>query len=448
VLKNGLLVRIRRGFDLLRRGGVQRILHNAGWLVAEKFLVLGINLGVMVWVARYLGPTEFGVLNYGIAFAALFGFLSYLGLDGIVTRELVRTPDQKDEILGTSLALRFAGAAVAAACIIAVMWLRPGDAATRTVTIIIAFGLIFDSFDVFDFWFQSRVESKYSALARTGSVLFSSVLKVILILMNASLVAFAVATLLQHVIKAAGLGAWYLKQGHSVHWKARSERAVALLRRSWPLILSGASAVLYLKIDQVMLGEMVGTEEVGIYAVAVRFSEVWYFIPHVIAASVFPALIKSKQLSKDAYNSRLQRLYSLTAWLALGLAIVVTVIASPLIRLLYGEVYARAGAILAVHIWTCPAVFMGSILSKWLIVEDLTIFSLTRHGFGAGVNIALNFVLIPRYGGMGAAVATLLAYTVASYLACFTDVRTRGAGIMMTRAIFAPLRLFSRPETS
>jgi polysaccharide transporter, PST family len=440
VLKTRLAGLIRPAIDLLRHGGVQRIVQNAGWLVAEKFLVLAVNLAVMVWVARYLGPSQFGILNYGIAFAALFGFLSYLGLDGVVTHELVRSPGQKEEILGTALALRFAGGAVAAAAIVAVMWYRPGDAATKWVTIVIGIGLIFDSFDVFDFWFQSRVEAKYPALARTASVLVSSAVKVVLILTGAPLIAFAFATLLQHVVKAAGLGAWYMKKGHSMRWRARQERTVALLRQSWPLILSGASAVLYLKIDQVMLGEIVGRTEVGIYAVAVRFSEVWYFIPNIIAASIFPALIKSKERDQATYNNRLQRMYGLMVWIGFGLALFVTVVATPLIRLLYGAPYARAGAILAVHIWTCPAVFMAAILSKWLIVEKLTIFSLTRHAFGAAVNIGLNLLLIPRYGGMGAAVATLLSYTTASYLACFTDRRTRGAGIMMTRAIFQPVR--------
>jgi O-antigen/teichoic acid export membrane protein len=216
----------------------------------------------------------------------------------------------------------------------------------------------------------------------------------------------------------------YRGQGHSLAvWMMAPERARTLLRRSWPLILSSAGSLIYFKIDQVMLGEMAGAREVGTYAVAARMSEVWYFIPTTIGASLLPMMVNSKRDGEETYRKRLQWMYSVMAWMGIALAVVVSLTAAPVMDFLYGARYA------------------GAILSRWLVVEDLLTFSLTRNLVGAVVNVVLNLFLIPRYGAVGASFATFVSYTAATYLACFTDRRTWPAGLMMTRALLAPLRL-------
>lgn len=416
-----------------------RVARNAGWLMGERVATMAVGMGVTVWMARYLGPAGFGMLSYATSFVALFGFLTYLGLDGIATRELVRAPERRDEILGTTLALRFGGALAVAATVFTLAMVRPGPAESRWLMAVVAAGAVFDTLDAVDFWFQSRVRSRVSVSVRGVAFLAGSAAKVALIVAGAPLVAFAMAQAGQQALKAAGYVAAYRRDtGRLSRLRFSGARARAMLRQSWPLILSSAGALIYLKIDQVMLAQMKGPAEVGMYSVAARVSEVWYFIPLTIATSVFPSLVEMRESDAGGYRRRLQHAFNVVAWLALGVAVAVTLLARPVVGFLYGEEYHRAAGVLAIHVWTCPAIFMGAILSKWLVAEGLLIFSLTRHGLGALVNVALNLVLIPRYGAEGSAVATLVSYTVSSWLACYTDRRTLPAARMMTSAVFGP----------
>lgn len=415
-------------------------LFSFGWLLLERGLNLVLSMVVAVWLARYLQPEAFGIYNYAISFVALFGFLSYLGLDGIVTRDLVKRPATHQQLLGTVFVLRLAGGLMAIGLIAAAAFLFIPDETSRWLVVIISASLLFDALNVVDFWFQSRVENKYSATARSFSIVLGSLIYLGLIAANAPLLAFGAAFVLQQGGRAAALWLVYRFRGYRLTtWKYNGALARSLLRQSWPLIISSAGSLIYLKIDQIMLGNLVGAAEVGIYSAAVKLSEVWYVIPALAATAIFPAIVHSKRSRANLYQDRLQRAYTSMAWLGIFIAILVSLTANFLILWLYSDAYSDAGLILAIHIWTCPIMFMGPILSKWLIVEDLLIFSLTRHGLGAIANIILNLILIPRFGGVGAAAATLISYGTAVYLACFTDSRTRIAGKMMTRALFAPL---------
>jgi polysaccharide transporter, PST family len=423
----------------------QRTLQNVGWLSGEHLFNLVASFLISAWLARYLGPSQFGIYNYAISFVSLFGFLTILGLDGIVTRELVTQPQNKDQILGTTWLLRLGGSSVSLLLILLLSQLLIDDAAVKIMVAIVAVGALFEAFGNVDMWFKARTESQYSALARSSALVVSALLTAALILMRAPLLAFVVVIPARQAVKAVSFLIAYQWAGHNARiWRHNWSMAWSYLRESWPLILSFASALIYLKIDQVMLGSMMDSREVGVYSVAARLSETWYFLGTTIAISVFPSMIKARAESAPRYQNLLQDLYTLAAWLAVAIAVVVTIVARPLILLVFGPEYADASTILSIHVWTCPAVFMGAILTKWLIAEKLYMFSLTRNLFGAVANVLLNLVLIPPYGAVGSALATLLSYMIAHYLACFADPRTRAAGIMMTRALIDPSRLLRR----
>lgn len=429
-----------RAREWLSHPGIRRIATNTGWLVGERITQMALGLFVSVWMARYLGPAQFGMLSYAISLVGLFGFMSYLGLTGIVTRDLVLRPQDRAELLGTTLALRVCGGAAGAAAIIAFSLLRPGGDESRWLLLVLGAGMVLDGFEVVDLWFQSRVRSKVSSIVRTASLAAGAAAKIALILAGAPLVAFAVAIAGQQALKAALFLTAYARDAeHPAHWRFSGATARRLLRQSWPLILSSVGSLIYLKIDQVMLGEMVGAAEVGVYAVAARVSEVWYFIPVTVATSIFPSMIQARETDAAAYGRRLQHAFNLVAWMGLGIAVLVTLLAGPVVKLLFGPEYHASAAILALHVWTCPAVFLGAILSRWLVAEGLMMFSLTRHGLGAVANVVLNLLLIPRMGAAGAAIATLVSYTLSSWLACYTDRRTLPAARMMTRALASPV---------
>lgn len=418
------------------------IIINAGWLFVLRVGRILFALFVGVWVARYLGPAQFGDLSYALAFVALFVPLTTLGLEGIVVRDLVREPAARNEILGTSFLLRLAGGVLSVALIVGLIsMIRAEDALVRRLTGIVALGIVFQSFDTIDILFQSRVESKYTVYARFVALVLANVAKIVLIVRGAGLVAFAWVSVFEMAMTALGLAGVYRARGFFMAaWRASLARARNLLGQSWSLILSGALAIIYLKIDQVMLGEMAGREEVGVYSTAVRISEVWYFVPMAITRSVFPALIRSRERGARIYHRRLQQLYDFLVWIALGLAVVMTFAANRLILLLFGEAYAASGPILAIHVWAGIFVFLKAGLGRWLLAEGFLHFLFISNSVGAVVNVILNLFLIPAYGGIGAAIATVVSYAAAGYGACFLVPSMRRAGYMLTLALVVPVR--------
>ncbi|HEY9770028.1 MAG TPA: flippase [Coleofasciculaceae cyanobacterium] len=422
--------------------GLRKIIRNIGWLSGEKVLGMILNLSIGIYVIRYLGSEDFGKLSYCLSLVDMFGAIAKLGLDGIVVRELVQDEESTSEILGTAFILKLFSSLVTLALIAWAVTALKGDAQTYWITIVIAWGLMFNSTEVIDFWFQSKVLARSIVIIRSTKLVLSSAAKLLFILLRLPLSAFVWLILADAVMMAAGTIWIYLKQHQSVFvWQFNFTRAIALLKDSFPLILSGVMVVIYMKIDQIMLGNLANNQAVGNYAAAVRFSEVWYFFPVVICSSVFPAIIRARGKSQKEYYDKLQQLYDLMAWMSLLIAVAMTFLSGFLVDALLGKGYAEAGNILALHIWAGPFVFLGVARSKWLIVENFTRFNFATTILGAITNVWLNFVLIPIYGGVGAAIATVIAYAVSSHVACFIYPKMFNCGWMLTKALFVPLRI-------
>jgi O-antigen/teichoic acid export membrane protein len=201
--------------------------------------------------------------------------------------------------------------------------------------------------------------------------------------------------------------------------------------------------MIYVKIDQVMIKEMIDTEAVGQYAAAVRISEAWYFIPGAIASSIFPAIINAKKQNEDLYYARLQKLYDIMVWMAIAIALPMTFLSDGIVGLLYGAQYNEAGSVLMVHIWAGVFVFLGVASGQWLLSENLQIFSTMNTTIGAIVNIGLNYMLIPRMGIEGSAWATLISYCIAGYLCLLIWKKTRINFIHLTKSLLF-ITIFTR----
>ncbi len=419
--------RIQKLVPFKNSTGLNKILSNISWLFADKILRMGFGLVVGVWVARYLGVQQFGILNYATAFVALFNPLATLGLDAVVVRRLVGDVAQQQQILGTSFWMRFiAGWFTWLVAIISIYLLRPGDMMTIITVIILGAANVSQSIDTIDLWFQSQVQSKYSVLAKNVAFIIATAIKVVLIFIHAPLVAFVAIVLIEAVLGAIGLLIVYQQQGHLIKsWYWSRSLAQDLLRESLPLILSGLTIMIYMRIDQIMLGQMIGDKAVGVYSAATRISEVWYFIPMTVSSSVMPSIFKAKEIGEELYYQRIGRLNRGLTWMAIVVAIIMTFVSKPLITMLFGDSYLESGSILAVHIWASVFVFTGVATSGWFIAENLTYLSLYRTLAGAVVNILLNIFLIPICGGLGAAIATVIAQAVASFVSNGANPKTR-----------------------
>lgn len=419
------------------RRNLQKIIINTGWLFADRMLRMGLGVFVFAWIARYLGVEQFGIFNYASAFVALFGTISTLGLPSLVVRTITHYPEQKEQILGTSFWLQLLGGFLTLILTVGCIFIfKPNDPLIINLVAILASTSIFQSFNTIDLWFQSQVKSKYTVLAKNSAFIILAFVKITLINLHAPLLAFAWATLAEVIVGAVSLIIAYQWQGYSLKlWQWSLSLAKKLLKESWPLILSGITIILYMKIDQIMLGSMVGAKAVGLYSSATRISEVWYFIPTAVVSSIAPSIYQAKKEDNElVYYQRITQVLKLLNFIAVAIAIPMTFFSRTLIIFLFGNDYAEAGSILAIHIWASLFVFMGVATSPWFIAEGLTNLSFRRTFFGAITNVLLNFWLIPAYAGLGAAIATVISYGIAAFFA--------NAFSPLTRKIFR-LQLFS-----
>lgn len=394
----------------------QRLVANTGWLLGDRVVRLVVGLAITALVTRHLGPEQFGLLSYAVAVVTLFGAVASLGLDSVVVRDLVRKPQDAPEILGTAIAMRCAGgAAVFCLALALVGALRPGHSAPAQLVAIIAAGSIVQSLEVVDLWFQSQVRSKYAVYARSAAFLLLAAVRVALVAGGAPLVAFALASLAEVTIASAGLAiAYRVTGGRIARWRLSRRRARELLATGWPLAFSGLAVGVYMKVDMVMLGALSGDAAVGIYSAATRVSELWYFIPLAITTSIAPTITAAKTVDEARYYAQLDRLFHGLALLALLIAVPMTVLSGPLVGALYGPRYADAGPVLALHVWSALFVFLGLAQSCWTVNEGLVRLELARTVAGAASNVALNLVLIPPYGAVGAAAATVISYALSA----------------------------------
>jgi len=434
LLPDSLQIRLQKQDDL------RQIIVNTGWLFADRILRMGIGLIVGIWVARYLGPAQYGLLSYATAFIALFGAVATLGLDTITVRELVRSPLAESEILGTSLLLRLiSGIIVVIAAIVTVKILEPNNSLTHWLIGITATGMIFQAFDTIDYLFQAQVKSKFTVYAKNAAFILIALVRIILIKAHSPLIAFVWAGLFETILGAVGLILIYQTTGKRFQtWRYNLTRARSLLSDSWPLILSSIMIMIYMRIDQVMLGRMVSNEEVGIYSSAVRFAEVWYFIPMAIVSSVYPKIVQTREVSEALFYARLQKLYNLMALLAYLVAIPATFLSYPLIHGLLGEEYSRAAPMLTILIWAGMFTNLGVARSSFLTSMNWTKVHFFTVAAGCVINVVLNLYLIPLYGGMGAVIASCVAYWFATYGACFVYRPLFRTGWMLTKAMFYP----------
>ena len=422
---------------------VRQYAHNSFWIMGEKILGLGLGFVATVFVARYLGPEDFGSLAYALSLAALFAAAGHMGLSGLVVREIVKDEAGRGETLGTVAFLKFLG--MGAGYVVLLIYAASYEGPGSTEFYLIAFAgvaLLFRPIDVIDFWFQAFVQARYSAIARILAQLATTAFKLALVLAGASLVYFATAQILNAALAAFFLLVlFWLKAELGVsHWHFSWARAKALVSQGWLIYLGTIFAVIYLKVDQVMLRWLADTQEVGQYAVAAQISEAWYFVPTAIVASFFPKLIQLREANEALFKYRLQQLFDALLLVGLAVAVVMTMAAPMVISVFFGSDYAASGSILVIHVWASIFIFMRAAFSKWILIENALVFSLITQGLGALANVLLNLALIPMHGGIGAAYATLLSYATASFLALFFYSRTRPVFWQMAWALLSPIR--------
>ena len=427
---------------LAGRETLQRSIDNVSWLFVDQLVRMAAGLLVGVWVARYLGPEQFGWLSYATAVVGTVGAFTSLGLNAVVVRELVRTPAATAQWLGAAFFLKSLAAGVGFLICVGVAWLQPMPTApTRPLVIIVGLGMLFQALDVFDLLFQARGESRVSAYVRIVACVLANLVKVGLILGGASLPLMAAAGVLELALSAAG---WLWAGGRS-GWnigRFQSDRARAwtLLHESWPLALSGLAVYTQAYFDQLVIGAMLGGGELGQYAAALRLVSVFAFVPMVVQTVAAPEITRAKQDDERLYRRRLHSLYRVMTVLFLLTAVPLITLGPWAARLLFGVSYAGASALLP---WLAFRLFftnLGVARSVFITNEGLFRFGLVTAVAGALLNVGLNLWLVPHWGARGAIASSLASFGLTTFaLECFQP-KARANLWLMARAVFLPWR--------
>lgn len=401
---------------------------NLLWTFLEKLLGICNSLIVVLILARYLGPNKFGILTYSQSYVALFSFLISLGLDSITVKEIVKRPLISDVIVSTSFVLKIIMFLLVFVVINTISYFSNDLIEIKLIIFVISIGLIHQPFNVVVNYFQAIVNIRYVSLLMMISKTLLIIIKVLMIYLKIALIYFVILDSIILILLSLSYLFYYRSYRNSSFrnlFKFSKKIALTMLRFSWPLMLSSGAIVMYMRLDQIMIKELLSLNELGNYAVSVKISESWYFIPMIITSVFFPSVIKAKAISEKLYFLRIKQLFFTTMWIAIFFAIFFTFFSEGLIGLLIGNEYDVNNHVLSILGFSGIYVSMGYVNGKWVIIEGYTKMELTRNLLGGGINALLNFILIPIYGINGAAFSTLIAIFIASNLVFVFHIKTR-----------------------
>lgn len=394
-----------------------KAIGNSSWLLADKLIKIAGEILIGIWLARYLGAESFGMLSYALSFATIYVVVSGLGMEKLLIREFVSFPQKADIIWSTGLRIKITASLIAlllAAGINTII--SPLSTEVFYITFIILIGSFFRFSDIVKYRFESLISSKFAIIAEDIVYIIMSIVRVWLIINQRSLFEFSITYAAEFFLTSISLFLVYkIKNLSSSFIKYDKSIAFGLLKSSFPLIFASISVILYQRIDILMLNLIYSSKEAGIYTAATKLSEVWYIIPAIILPSIAPLILKLRNDNPKLYTLRFKQLYSAMIAISVILAISVTLISKPLTELIFGKAYSGSAPILDIHIWAAIPVFLGTASSNFLIFEDLTKISFYRTFLGLILNILLNFIFIPIYGGIGAAIATLISNIFATF---------------------------------
>lgn len=398
---------------VLEHQGYKRYFANMSWMFGGRMFLLLVSFFIGAWVARYLGPENYGILSYSIAFVGLFGFVASFGIDRILNRELIQTPEKRDELLGTAFRLKLIGGTIAFCLAFVSVLIFQTNHLIQLLVVLFSFTFILQSINVISNYFNAEVKSKNNIRAMVVATIISSILKIIVILLGEGVIWLIIIYVLDSLWQGIGFIRAYKHYGLKIRsWKFDNTLAKVILKNSWPLMLAEVAGFVYLKIDQVMIGSMLGNYKVGIYAAAVKLVEVWYFVPGIICTALFPAIINAKKTNINLYKNRLKNFYILMAIVPIIMAIPISLLAKPIIQIIFGNGYLESVLILKIYIWSSIGLFLSMAVVQYLMSENLVKIIFWLNFLAMIVNIILNLILIPTFGIIGSAWATLISYAV------------------------------------
>jgi len=395
-----------------------KVLGNASWMVAEQLVQMLISFVIGMITARYLGPSNYGVINYCAAYTAFFTSIALLGIEAIVVKELVAHPEKEGEIIGSAIALRFVSGLLSIFSILLILYfVDNGNRLILTVGFLQSLVLVFRAFEIFDFWFQAKLKSKYASILKSVTYILVAIYKVYILVAGKSFEWFAFSTSLDFLLIAIFLSFAY-RRHDGEKLSVSKETSKILLLQGYHFIISNLIITVYAQMDKVMIKHFLSDEKTGLYSAALMICTYWHLIPTAIVNATRPVIMELKNNGNDKmYKYRLKQLYALLIWMGIGVSLIISLLSKPIMLIVYGETYEIASSALAIAIWYTTFSTLGVARGNWLVCENKNKYAKWFVLSGAIVNLVLNFALIPKLGINGAAFATLITQIVVSYVA-------------------------------
>ncbi len=403
---------IQKTSGFVQSHGFKRYASNTSWLFLGRIFTLVIAFFVSTYVARYLGPNNYGLLSYAIGIVGLFSFVANLGIDQIIYRELIKYPEKEADLLGSAITLKFFGGLVAYAGLAITTLTIDHNWFISSLVLIIGATFVFTPLQTLNFYFQAKVVSKKITIVQVVTVVILSILKIGIVFFNKGIYYLAAVALIEPILYAVFYIYAYSRYAPVRNWTSTRSTATLLLRDSWPFMIAAAFSIIYTRIDQIMIEHMLNATAVGIYSVGENIAEVWYFVPGVIITSLFPAIVNARTMNNGSYERRLFYFFILIAAVALLFALPIHFLSGFIISILYGSKYAGSAIILSIYVWAGIGYSIGMAATNYLTAENHRVAIFMSALAGAISNVILNLVFIPRFGIMGSAYATLISYSI------------------------------------
>ncbi|MBQ6190637.1 MAG: flippase [Bacteroidaceae bacterium] len=398
----------------------KRALTNIAWAISGKIVSLTGVLVVGIIVARYLGKEQYGIMNYVISFVAIFQVFADFGLDFIQIREESKHPAHKDKIIGTTFTLKLFFAILTLLAILIITTLSEHDGRIRCYIMIYALSVILNTSWVSRNHFTSIVWNEYVVKTEISRTLIGMAIKIAFVLLHLPLIWFIVSLVIDSILLAVGYTASYIRKIDSIRkWNFDRDLAVFMLKQSFPLLLSGAAIVVYNRIDQMMIGKMIDQSHLGVYSVAVRFTELLVFVPTIIAQTISPILVEVRQKDAARYEELSRVFMNVTVSVCILLAILTSLLSYPIVRFTFGRMYIEAASVLSILAFKVVGDGLSQTSGQLMIIEGIQKYASIRNIIGCVTCVGLNLIFISRYGIHGVAYVAIITILVSGTLADF-----------------------------
>lgn len=393
-------------------------IKNASWIIGEQVFQMAVSLIVGILSARYLGPSNYGALNYTASFVNFVMSIATLGMEGVIIKKMIMNPNDEGIYLGSCMWFRFISSVLSSISIfVIVVILNPDDRIKWVLVLLQSFQLMFRSVYILDSWFQRKLKSRYVSIGKMVACLVVSSYKIFLLATHKSIIWFAMSNSLTDIVVAVMLYIFYQKE-HGQKLLINKDKGMDVLFDSYHFIISGIMAATYSQMDRIMIGGMMTDFDVGLYTTATAICGMWIFVPTAIINSFRPKILELKKEGNNIrYERRLEQLYSIIIWLCIVVSLIVCLFGKLIVSILYGEEYIGAVSALRIAIWFETFAMIGTARGIWILCEDKNKYVKYYLGIGAIVNLLLNWALIQKWGINGAAVATLVTQIVTSLIA-------------------------------